>query len=270
MTIRVCVAGATGWTGAEVTRGVLASDDMTLTGAVARSTAGRDIGQVLGFEDPVGVEVCASVGEALEAGAGVFIDYTTVGSVSDHIFEAIDKGIAVVVGTSGLTAEEYDEIDRRAREKGVGVVGGGNFSLTATMMQHLALIAAEHIPQFEVLESAWAEKEDVPSGTARELAEKLGDIQKPLQARPVETLHGPQEARGAEINGVQVHCLRLPGFTLRCEAVFGMQGERLVVSHEAGQSAEPYVTGTLLAARKSITVKGLVRGLDELLFGKGT
>jgi len=268
MAIRVCVAGVSGWTGSEVARGVIASEDMTLTGAVARSTAGRDVGEVLGLEQPVGVKICASVDDALNAGADVFIDYTTVETVGDHINAAIDRGIAVVVGTSGLTADDYDEIDRRARGRGVGVIGGGNFSLTATMMQHLALIAAEHIPQFEVLESAWAEKEDVPSGTARELAEKLGDIQKPLQARPVGTLHGPQEARGAEINGVQVHCLRLPGFTLRCEAVFGMKGERLVISHEAGQSAEPYVAGTLLAARKAVAVQGLVRGLDELLFGK--
>ena len=134
------------------------------------------------------------------------------------------------------------------------------------MMQHLALIAAQHIPQFEVLDFAWAEKEDVPSGTARELAEKLGDVQKPKQALAIESLHGPAETRGANINGVQVHSVRLPGYKLRCEAVFGMEGERLSVVHEAGQSAEPYVSGTLLAAKMSVDVKGLVRGLDALLF----
>ncbi len=266
MTIRVCVAGVSGWTGSAVTRGVIAAGDMTLTGAVARATAGREVGEVLGLDDPVGVEICTSLGDALDAGADVMIDYTSTASVKDHVFQAIDRGVAVVVGTSGLLGSDYDEIARRAEEKGVGVVGGGNFSLTATMMQHLALIAAEHIPQFEVLECAWAEKEDVPSGTARELAEKLGDVRKPVQARPVHTLHGPQEARGAEINGVQVHCIRSPGFTLRCEAIFAMKGERLVIGHEAGQSAEPYVTGTLLAARKAVAIKGLVRGLDELLF----
>jgi 4-hydroxy-tetrahydrodipicolinate reductase len=109
--------------------------------------------------------------------------------------------------------------------------------LTTTMMQHLALIAAEHIPQFEVLEHVWPEKEDVPSGMARELAEKLGDVQKPRYVRPIGSLHGPHETRGASINGVQVHCIRMPGFTLRCEAIFGMKGEDLVISNEAGQSA---------------------------------
>ena len=266
MVVRVCVAGVTGWTGSEITRGIIASEDMTLTAAVSRTAEGRDVADVLGLEEATGIAICATVQDALRAEADVLIDYTATDVVKDHVLYAIEQGVAVVVGTSGLSAADYDEIDQRAQEKGVGVVGGGNFSLTATMMQHLALIAAEHIPQFEVLECAWAEKEDVPSGTARELAEKLGDVQKPVQARPVATLYGPKEARGAEINGVQVHCIRTPGFTLRCEAIFGMKGERLVITHEAGQSAEPYVTGTLLAARKAVTVTGLVRGLDELLF----
>ena len=99
------------------------------------------------------------------------------------------------------------------------------------------------------------------------MAEKLGELQKPKQARPIESLHGPAESRGANINGVQVHSLRLPGYKLRCEATFGMDGERLSIAHEAGQSAEPYVSGTLLAAKRAVEVKGLVRGLDGLLFG---
>jgi 4-hydroxy-tetrahydrodipicolinate reductase len=266
MVINVCVAGVSGWTGSAVTRGVMNSADMALTGAIARATAGRDVGEVLKLGHTVGLDVCADIKDAINAETDVFIDYTAVETVKDHVLYAINQGVSVVIGTSGLTTIDYEEIAERALDKRVGVVGGGNFSLTATMMQHLALIAAEHIPQFEVLECAWAEKEDVPSGTARELAEKLGNIQKPIQARPIESLHGPQETRGADINGVQVHCIRTPGFTLRCEAIFGMSGERLVVSHEAGQSAEPYVTGTLLAARKAIEIKGLVRGLDELLF----
>lgn len=266
MVIRICVAGVTGWTGSEVARGIIASDDMVLTSAMARSTKGRDVGDVLGLEQPTGVKICDSIRDALISEVDVFIDYTKTQSVKEHALFAISRGVAVVIGTSGLTLDDYDEIAQLAEEKGVGVIGGGNFSLTATLMQHLALIAAEHIPQFEVLEHAWAEKEDVPSGTARELAEKLGDVQKPKQARPINSLHGPSEARGANINGVQVHCVRMPGFTLRCEAIFGMKGENLVISHEAGQSAEPYVAGTLLAARKVVSIKGLVRGLDELLF----
>ncbi len=266
MTIKVCIAGVTGWTGSEIARGIIACEDMELTSAMARSTKGRDVGEVLGLGELIGVDICDNVCDALKPDVDVLIDYTNTKSVKEHVLYAISQGVAVVVGTSGLTLDDYDEIELLAKEKGVGVIGGGNFSLTATMMQHLALIAAEHIPQFEVLEHAWAEKEDVPSGTARELAEKLGNIQKPKQARSIDSLHGPQEARGANVNGVQVHCVRMPGFTLRCEAVFGMKGENLVIRHEAGQSAEPYVAGTLLAAREVSSTTGLKRGLGELLF----
>lgn len=266
MTLKICVAGVTGWTGSEIARGILKSEDLKLTSAMARSSSGRDVGDVLGLGERIGVDICDNVHAALQADVDVLIDYTNTSSVKEHVLYAISQGVAVVIGTSGLTLEDYDEIAQLAQEKGVGVIGGGNFSLTATLMQHLALIAAEHIPQFEVLEHAWPEKEDVPSGTARELAEKLGDVQQPKQARPLSSLIGPQEARGATINGVQVHCVRTPGFTLRCEAIFGMKGENLVIRHEAGQSAEPYVAGTLLAARKVKSTSGLTRGLNELLF----
>lgn len=264
MPVNICVAGATGWTGACVARAVLAADDLALAAAVARGEAGRDIGEVLG-QAPAGVAVVATVCEALNTAADVFIDYTAAGVAKDHALLAIDAGLAVVMGTSGLSAADYDDLDHAARERGVGVVSG-NFSLTAALMQHLALIAARHIPNFEVLDHAWADKEDVPSGTARELAERLGDVRQPVLGRSIDSLHGPRETRGAAVNGVRVHSVRLPGYTLRCEAIFGQQGERLTIAHEAGQSAEPYVFGTLLAARRVGEVTGVVRGLDSLLF----
>ena len=152
MSLGICVAGVTGWTGSAVTRGIIADDELTLTGAVARQAAGRDVGDALGLGEKTGVIICDTVAEALDAGADVFIDYTTAKSVKDNVLAAIDRGIAVVVGTSGLSAADYDDLASHAVAKGVGVIGGGNFSLTATLMQHLALIAAEHVPQFEVID----------------------------------------------------------------------------------------------------------------------
>jgi 4-hydroxy-tetrahydrodipicolinate reductase len=257
MTIRVCISGATGWTGSAVAKGILRDDDFELVGAVARSSAGQEVG---------GVTICSTLAEALQTPTDVVIDYTGAGPVKEHVLYAIEQGVCVVVGSSGMSAADYDDIALKAEDKGVGVIGGGNFSVTATLMQRLALMAARHVPQFEVLDFASAGKEDVPSGTARELAEKLGDVQKPKHARALADLHGPLETRGADINGVQVHSVRLPGYTLRCGATFGLEGERLSIVHEAGQSAEPYVSGTLMAAKKVVEIKGLVRGLDELMF----
>src|SRR5262249_10906221 len=141
-----------------------------------------------------------------------------------------------------------------------------NFSLTAALAKHFALLAAKHLPSWEVIDYAHAEKPDAPSGTTRELAEALGEVAQNKQAVPVERTQGPREARGAAIAGTQVHSVRLPGMVLAFETIFGLPNERLTIRHDAGKGAEPYVNGTLLAVRRVMQVEGLVRGLDRLLF----
>jgi 4-hydroxy-tetrahydrodipicolinate reductase len=255
MSLNLCIAGVTGWTGSAIARGAIAAPDLSLVSAVSRSHAGRELD---------GVPVHATVAEAL-AGVDVLIDYTQPTAVKAHTLTAIEAGVAVVVGTSGLTAEDYAEIDAAARRRGVGVVAAGNFSVTAAMAQAAALLAARHLPQWEVVEYGAFAKVDVPTGTARELAERLGEVRAPAVGRPVDEIQGPREARGAGIAGTRVHSVRLPGFTASTEVVFGLPGERLTIRHDAGESAEPYVAGTLIAARRAPGRTGLTRGLDTLL-----
>ena len=116
--------------------------------------------------------------DALE-GVDVLIDYTSATAVKANTLAAIEAGVAVVIGSSGLTASDFEEIDAAAQEREVGVVASGNFSLTAAMCQAAALLAARHLPQWEVIDYASATKPDVPSGTARELAERLGEVRRP-------------------------------------------------------------------------------------------
>jgi len=264
MAIRVIVAGATGWTGSAVAKAVLASEDMQLVGAVARSAAGRDIGEALGRQ-AAGVTVSATLDEALKAGADVLIDYTKPGAVKGHALAAIAVGVAVVIGTSGLTAADYAEIDSAARSKGVGVFAAGNYSITATLMAKFALIAAKYVPDVEVIDYASAGKPDTPSGTARELAERLTAVRQPATSKPVDELGGVRETRGGTIGAVQVHSIRMPGYVLSCEAQFGAPSERLTIRHDAGSDAAPYVAGTLLAVRHVRDEVGLRRGLDQLI-----
>ena len=261
--LTVCIAGATGWTGRALVPAVLAAPDLTLGSAVSRSAAGRDLGEALGGE-PLGVPVHASVSEALD-GVDVVIDYTSATAVKANALAAIGAGAAVVIGSSGLTADDLAEIDAAARERSVGVVASGNFSLTAAMAQAAALLAARHLPQWEVIDYASATKPDVPSGTARELAERLGEVRTPAIGVPVEEIHGPREARGADVAATQVHSVRLPSFVVSTEVVFGLPDERLTIRHDAGMTPEPYVAGTLLAVRRAPGLVGLTRGLDTLL-----
>jgi 4-hydroxy-tetrahydrodipicolinate reductase len=266
--LRVCIAGATGWTGRTLVKGVVDAPDLRLGSAVSRSAAGRDLGEALDA-DSLGVPVFGAVREALD-GIDVLVDYTSVEAVKPNVLAAIEAGVAVVIGTSGLTAEDFREIDSAARERSVGVVASGNFSLTAAMFQAAALLAARHLPQWEVIDYASAAKPDVPSGTARELAERLGEVRRPAIGRPVQDLHGPHEARGADMAGTRVHSVRLPSYVVSTEVVFGLPDERLTIRHDAGETADPYVAGTLIAVRRAPTLTGLTRGLDTLLLDSAT
>ena len=261
--LTVCLAGATGWTGRALVPAIVDAPDLVLGGAVGRSAAGRDLGEALGG-DALGVSVHASVAEAL-GGIDVLVDYTSAMAVKANALAAIDAGVAVVIGSSGLTAADFAEIDAAARARSVGVVASGNFSLTAAMCQAAALLAARHLPAWEVIDYASAGKPDVPSGTARELAERLGEVRRPAVGRPLEEIHGPREARGAEVGGTQIHSVRLPSFVVSTEVVFGLPDERLTIRHDAGGTPEPYVAGTLMAVRRVPGLVGLTRGLDTLL-----
>ncbi|HEX6800526.1 MAG TPA: 4-hydroxy-tetrahydrodipicolinate reductase [Ktedonobacterales bacterium] len=265
MAIRVCVAGATGWAGAAVTRAILASTDFALTGAVARKQAGSDIGEALGLP-PAGVQIAPTVERALQVPADVLVDYTRHDTVKANTLAALAQGVRVVVGASGLTAADYAEIEQAARERDLGVIAAGNFSITAALAKRFALMAARYVPSWELIDYAHADKADAPSGTVRELAEELGEVAKSHLEIPIEQIHGDAATRGATIAGTQVHSVRLPGYVIGFEALFGLPDERLTIRHDAGAGAEPYVAGTLLAVRKVVRTTGLVRGLDHLLF----
>jgi len=262
VTLSVCVAGVTGSVGRPLAEAVLAAGDLQLRSAVSRSVSG-DLGEAWGGE-PNGVPVFGRVGDALD-GVDVLVDYTSHLAVRDNTLTALERGVAVVVGASGLSAQDFDDIDAAARAAGVGVVAAGNFSLTAAMGQAAALLVAPHLPSWEIIDYASAGKPDSPSGTASELAERLASVAPPRVEIPVDQTSGRVEARGANVAGTQVHSLRLPSFAVSTEIVFALPDERLVIRHDAGSSAAPYLAGTLLAVRRVTGVTGLIRGLDTML-----
>jgi 4-hydroxy-tetrahydrodipicolinate reductase len=252
--LSVCVAGITGWTGAAVASAVAAAEEFELRSGVSRSAAGTSV---------AGATVHATVEEALD-GVDVLVDFTSHDVAKANALTAVARGVAVVIGTSGLTAGDFEEIDAAARPQGVGVIAAGNFSVTAAMAKAAAQLASRHLPSWEIIDYASAGKPDAPSGTARELAEALGPS---ARERSLEDTHGAVEARGADIAGTQVHSLRLRSFTVSTEIVFGAPDERLSIRHDAGSSAQPYVAGALLAIRAVRDRTGLLRGLDALLLG---
>jgi 4-hydroxy-tetrahydrodipicolinate reductase len=264
MVLKVCVAGATGWAGSALARAIAKTADLELVAAVARRQAGRVLGEVLDEPRLTG-RIYASAEEALAKSCDVFVEYTKPDSAKTNVLTALEHGAHVVVGTSGLTDSDFAEIDFLARKRQRGVVACGNFALTAVLLQKFAEAAARLIPQWEIIDYAHDDKIDAPSGTARELAYRLSKVRSPEPTVPVASIVGPRETRGATVSGSQVHSIRLPGYVISAEIVFGMPDQRLSIRHDSGSSAHPYADGALLAIRKVSTLVGVHRGLDSVL-----
>ncbi|HKW01424.1 MAG TPA: 4-hydroxy-tetrahydrodipicolinate reductase [Vicinamibacterales bacterium] len=254
--IRVCLAGATGWVGQPLAAAIQTAADLDLVAAVARRGRGQRLGDLT---------ILGSVHEALKLPSDVFVDYTSASVVKANVLAAVTARRHVVVGSSGLTGPDFEEIDAAARTAGVGVVAVGNFAITAALLQRFAVEAARYLPSWEIIDTAHAGKVDAPSGTARELAWRLSEVRPPEIEVPIDRTVGDPAARGADVHHSRVHSVRLPGYTIGIEIHFGQQDERLTLKYDGGSGPTPYIAGTLLAIRRVSEFVGVVRGLDRLL-----
>ncbi len=265
MSIRVCLAGATGWAGSALAVAISKSSDIRLVAAVSRTHARHNLGDVLN-EPLLDCTIYATAQEALtNHPCDVFFEYTKPDVAKSNVLTALQNGAQAVIGTSGLTDKDYVEIAAAAEKYNKGVLAVGNFALTVVLLQKFAEVAAKYISQWEIIDYASDEKKDTPSGTARELVHRLSAIRPSELTVPIEENQGVLETRGARMDGSQVHSIRLPGYAISAEVIFAMPDQRLSIRHDSGSSAQPYIDGALLAIRKINTLVGLHRGLDKVL-----
>jgi len=237
---------------------------MELVAAISRSHAGKTLDEVIGI-DGLTTPIFGTVEDALKTSPNVFVEYTKPEVAKFHVLSALKNGAHVVIGTSGLSSEDYDEINGVAKEVNRGVLAVGNFALTVVLLQKFAEMAAKYIPNWEIIDYAHSDKKDSPSGTARELANRLSNVQEAKLEVPLDKIDGLKESRGARLQGTQVHSIRLPGYVISIDAIFGMPDQKLILRHESGSSAEPYVNGALLAIREVGKLVGVHRGLDSVM-----
>lgn len=263
--IKVFIAGATGWAGSELSKGIFHNNKMQLVGALSRKHKGQNLSDILHLKD-VEIPIFDDIEKALsEVDFDVLVDYTRPEVGKRNIIATLKKGKSVVVGTSGLTNEDYAEIEKTASDNDTSVLAVGNFAITVVLLQKFAEMAAKYIPNYEIIDYAHQDKIDSPSGTARELAHRLSQIQKAAVHVSNDELLGDTASRGANLDSVQVHSVRLPGYVISIETIFGLKDEKLTIRHDAGAGAQPYVQGALLAIEKVRTFKGLKRGLDTVM-----
>lgn len=262
--IRVLVNGAYGRMGREVVKAVVAQEDLELVGAVDKVGGGQDIGQICGL-GVLGLTVETDLTVVLgNTAPAVMVDFTTPLTVMDNIKAALEAGVAVVVGTTGLTEENLDEINDLAARSERGVIVAPNFALGAVLMMRFAKEAARYFPDVEIIELHHDRKIDAPSGTALKTAEMIaaGRVAEPgSKPAPLEKING---ARGGEYLGTKIHSVRLPGLIAHQEVIFGNQGQTLTIRHDSLDRSS-FMPGVILAVRKAQEIKGLVYGLDALI-----
>jgi 4-hydroxy-tetrahydrodipicolinate reductase len=245
--IRVGVLGARGRMGQQACKAVDAADDLDL---VAMVDAGDWLFSVA------------------DAGSQVLVDFTHPDVVMDNIRFAIDQGIHAVVGTTGFTAERLDTVREWLAEAPttVGVVVAPNFGIGAVLSMKFAQLAARYYESAEVVELHHPGKIDAPSGTAVRTAELIAAARRDagLGEAPDATTQALEGARGASVDGVHVHALRVAGMVAHQEIVFGAAGETLTIRHDSLDRVS-FMPGVLLAVREVLSRPGLTVGLEALL-----
>jgi len=260
--VRVGVLGATGRMGQATCRAVLAADDLQLVAVVARATGvGHELRAVVP-EAPPDLAVGQDLSDLLSAEVDVVVDFSAADATMAAARALLPEGIHLVSGTTGLPDGAMEELAGLAGGDGGNAVWAPNFALGAVLAMHFATIAARFYPG-EVIEQHHAAKADAPSGTAIRTARAIAVVRGGGGAA------GPGRelvpgARGAEVDGVRVHSVRLPGLVAHQEVVFGGQGELLTVRHDSLDRAS-FMPGVLLAVREVPVRQGLTVGLEPLL-----
>lgn len=262
--IRVAVGGAAGRMGRAAVRAIARESDLVLVAALGRANnVGRDAGQVAGLGG-LDVAITASLDEILGTGPDVFVDFAPGAAAIEHARAAVPAGISPVIGGTGLTTPQINDLAGWCEARGIGAVVAPNFAMGAVLMMEFARQAARHFPHAEIIELHHDRKRDAPSGTAMKTAALISAARGEAPAPAVNEEELIAGARGGRAEGVPVHSVRLPGLIAHQEVIFGGPGQTLTIRHDS-VSEESFMPGLLLAIRRVRTLPGLVYGLEKLL-----
>jgi 4-hydroxy-tetrahydrodipicolinate reductase len=244
--MKVGVLGARGKVGAEVCRAVEAAEDMELVAAV---------------------DADDSIDELVSSGVEAVVDFTHPDVVMDNLEFCIDHGIHAVVGTTGFDDERIDQLRSWLSDAPrTGVLIAPNFSIGAILMMRFAAEAAPFYESVEIVELHHPDKADAPSGTARRTASLVAEARRQAGSGPIPdaTSTSLEGARGADVEGIRVHGLRLRGLVAHQEVMFGGPGETLTIRHDSMDRIS-FMPGVLLGLRSIGSAPGLTVGLEAFM-----
>ena len=256
----VVVHGALGRMGREVINALCQEPETKVVGAVDLKASQNKLSLPDGSGD---VPLSTDLAQILAGHQpDVLVDFTLAPATMPAVRIATEKNVNLVIGTTGLTAADLDEIDRLTVANRVGAVVAPNFALGAVLMIHLAKIAGKYLDYAEITELHHHLKVDAPSGTALSTARAMAQAKGKPFSRPPEKESFP--SRGQEVEGISIHSVRLPGLMAHQEVILGTSGQTLTVRHDT-ISRECFMPGIILAVKEVVQRKGLTHGLEALL-----
>ena len=259
--IKVAVQGALGRMGREVIKALCNEPGLQVVGAVELQSAEDYLDLPNGSGK---VPFSSDLGYILtKCRPDVLVDFTIAQAAMTAVRIATKERVNLVIGTTGLTADDIDEIEQLTRAHQVGAVVAPNFALGAVLMIHLAKLAAKYFDYAEIIELHHHQKVDAPSGTALSTAKAMAQARGKPFYRPSESKE-ISRSRGEQVEGITIHSVRLPGLMAHQEVILGISGQTLSIRHDT-INRECFMPGIMLAIREVVKRQGLIYGLDALL-----
>lgn len=255
MTIKVIIAGFKGKMGSTAVEMVKGDAELTLAALVDPFATETEVD---------GVPVFKTKEEVASLEADVWVDFTTPKFAYENTRFALENGFAPVVGTTGFTPEEIEELTALSAEKGLGGLIAPNFAIGAILLMQFAAQAAKYFPNLEIIELHHDKKKDAPSGTAVKTAELVSQVRQSRTQGATDEEELIAGARGAEFDGFRIHSVRLPGLVAHQEVIFGAQGEGLTIRHDSYDRIS-FMGGVNLGIKEVVKRSQLVYGLEHLL-----
>ncbi|RNF40487.1 4-hydroxy-tetrahydrodipicolinate reductase [Planococcus salinus] len=265
MTIRVAIAGARGKMGQEAVHTVMKNEEMELVSVLDYKEIGKTLADTNLFPSSYDAPVYTEL-ETLhkETKPDVLVDLTSPEAVYERTKKALELNIRPVVGTTGFSDEELDELTQYAKDRKIGCIIAPNFAVGAVLMMKFAEQAAKYLPDVEIIEMHHDQKLDAPSGTAMKTAHLISD-QRPVHeqghVREKETLKG---ARGANYDGMRIHSVRLPGLVAHQQVLLGGEGQLLTIRHDSFNRGS-FMSGVVLSIKTVMETEELIYGLEHII-----
>jgi 4-hydroxy-tetrahydrodipicolinate reductase len=263
--IRLILAGPRGKMGKEALKMIEKTPHFELVAAVDSKNDGMQVRDLPGCPLTMEAPVYDDIDRCLNAiEADVFIDLTRPDIGKKHLELALERGLRTVIGTTGFSNEDLERLTNLAEEKQTGAIIAPNFAIGAILMMKFSQMAAKYLPDIEIIEKHHDQKLDAPSGTALKTAQLITEVrQEKVQGHPDEREDMPG-ARGAQLDGIRIHSVRLPGLVAHQEVMFGGEGQLLTIKHDS-MNRTSFMPGIKMAVETVMNIEGLVYGLENIM-----